>query len=59
MWSAGPDRLLTEWYGQMLVRFRYFAIEKDKFLWRADATFDKGKTWISDCWTMEVRRISR
>ena len=59
MWSAGPDRLLTEWYGTMLVRFRYFAIEKDTFLWRADATFDRGKTWIRDYWTMEARRISR
>ena len=59
MWSDGPDRLLTEWYGSMLVRFRYFAIEPDKFLWRADATFDRGETWILDYWTMEVHRISR
>jgi hypothetical protein len=59
MWSAGADRLLTEWYGPMLVRFRYFAIQPDKFLWRADATFDRGKTWILDYWTMEARRISR
>ena len=59
MWSEGPDRVLTEWYGTMLVRFRYFAIEKDRFLWRADATFDKGKTWILDYWTMEAKRISR
>ena len=59
MWSDGGDRLLTEWYGPMLVRFRYFAIEPDKFLWRADATFDRGKTWIRDYWTMEVHRISR
>lgn len=59
MWSDGDDRLLTEWYGPMLVRFRYFAIEPDKFLWRADATFDRGKTWIRDYWTMEVHRISR
>ena len=59
MWSASGDRLLTEWYGPMLVRFRYFAIEADKFLWRADATFDRGKTWIRDYWTMEVHRISR
>jgi hypothetical protein len=59
MWSAGADRLLIEWYGPMLVRFRYFAIEADKFLWRADATFDRGKTWIRDYWTMEVHRISR
>jgi hypothetical protein len=59
MWSAGNDRLLTEWYGPMLVRFKYFAIEPDKFLWRADATFDRGKTWIKDYWTMEAHRISR
>ena len=59
MWTAGDSRLLTEWYGSMLVRFRYFAIQPDKFLWRADATFDRGKTWIRDYWTMEVHRISR
>lgn len=59
MWTDGDSRLLTEWYGPMLVRFRYFAIEPDKFLWRADATFDRGKTWIRDYWTMEVHRISR
>jgi hypothetical protein len=59
MWSVGPDRLLTEWYGSMLVRFKYFAIEPNGFLWRADATFDFGKTWIRDYWTMKVDRISR
>lgn len=59
MWSAGPDRLLTEWYGPMLVRFRYFAIEPGHFLWRADATFDRGQTWIRDYWTMEAHRIAR
>ena len=59
MWSSGADRLLIEWYGSMLVRFRYFAIEPDRFLWRADATFDHGKSWIRDFWTMEAHRISR
>ena len=59
MWSDGADRLLTEWYGPMLVRFRYFGIEPEKFLWRADATFDRGKTWVRDYWTMEAHRISR
>ena len=59
MWSAGADRLLTEWYGPMLVRFRYFAIEPERFLWRADATFDRGQTWVRDYWTMEVHRVSR
>ena len=55
----GSKGLLTEWYGPMLVRFRYFALQPDKFLWRADATFDRGKTWITDYWTMEAHRISR
>ena len=59
MWSAGADRLLIEWYGPMLVRFRYFAINPDRFLWRADATFDRGQSWTRDYWTMEVHRISR
>jgi len=59
MWSMGEDRVLIEWYGPMLVRFRYFAIQPDKFLWRADATFDQGKTWIRDYWTMEALRISK
>jgi len=43
----------------MLVRFRYFAIKENSFLWRADATWDNGKTWLLDYWTMEVSRISR
>jgi hypothetical protein len=59
MWTSGDSRLLTEWYGTMLVRFRYFAIEPDKFLWRADATFDLGKSWIRDFWTMEAVRVAR
>lgn len=59
MWTEGDSRLLTEWYGPMLVRFRYFDIRPDGFLWRADATFDRGRTWIRDYWTMEVHRISR
>ncbi len=59
MWRSGDDRLLTEWYGAMLVRFRYFDIDPDRFLWRADATFDRGATWMRDYWTMEVRRIAR
>ncbi|MCC6930546.1 MAG: hypothetical protein IT359_16280 [Gemmatimonadaceae bacterium] len=59
MWSDGDSRVLTEWYGDMLVRFRYFAIRPDSFLWRADATFDRGKTWMRDFWTMEARRVAR
>lgn len=59
MWTDGDSRVLIEWYGSMLVRFRYFAIQPDRFLWRADATFDRGQTWIRDYWTMEAQRISR
>lgn len=59
MWRVGDDRVLIEWYGPMLVRFKYFAIEENKFLWRADATFDRGKTWIRDFWTMEVERVAK
>jgi hypothetical protein len=59
MWSDGKDRVLIEWYASMLVRFRYFAIEPDRFLWRADASMDHGKTWIRDFWTMEAHRIAR
>ena len=42
-----------------LRRFRYFAIQPDRFLWRADATFDRGASWIRDYWTMEAHRIAR
>ena len=60
MWRSGDDRLVTEWYGpDVLVRFRYFAIKPDRFLWRADRSTDHGKTWIRDWWTMEVTRIAR
>ena len=60
MWRSGDDRLVTEWYGpNVLVRFRYFAIEPNHFLWRADRSTDSGKTWIRDWWTMDVTRISR
>jgi hypothetical protein len=59
MWTAGDSRVLIEWYGSMLVRFRYFAIQPNRFLWRADATFDQGRTWINDYWTMEATRVSR
>ncbi len=59
MWTDGDSRVLTEWYGTMLVRFRYFAIQPERFLWRADATFDRGESWIRDYWTMEAHRISR
>ena len=48
---SGPARVLA--------RFRYFAIQPERFLWRADATFDRDKTWTRDYWTTEARRIAR
>jgi hypothetical protein len=59
MWSDSTSRYLIQHYGPTLVRFRYFAIEPDRFLWRADQSTDGGKTWIRDWWTMEVTRIAR
>lgn len=59
MWSDGDTCVLTEWYGDTLVRFRYVAIQPDMFLWRADATFDRAKTWVRDVWTMRAHRIAR
>jgi hypothetical protein len=60
MWSDGADRLLIQWTdADTLIRFRYFAIEDSRFLWRADLSRDRGETWIRDWWTMDVKRISR
>ena len=59
MWRQGDDRLIIERYGTDIVRFRYFAVKPDHFLWRADLSSDGGKTWLRDHWTMEVTRIAR
>ncbi|MEX2284877.1 MAG: hypothetical protein WEE89_20485 [Gemmatimonadota bacterium] len=59
MWRAGDSRMVTEWYGPDIVRFRYFAIQPNRFLWRADLSSDRGKTWLRDYWTMEVSRVAR
>jgi len=50
---AGPVLRVKGLGGRLPVR------EADLFLWRADATFDRGRTWIRDYWTMEAHRISR
>lgn len=59
MWSDGANRYLIQHYGAVLMRFRYFDIEPNRFLWRADATTDGGQTWLLDRWTMEVTRIGK
>lgn len=58
-WTDGADRFAIQHEGRAIMRIRYFAIEDNHFLWRADRTVDGGKTWLRDAWTMEARRIAR
>jgi hypothetical protein len=58
-WTDGKDRFAIQHYGPTIMRIRYFAIEENHFLWRADRTIDGGKTWLLDAWTMEAKRIAR
>lgn len=58
-WSDANGRSGIEWYGNVLVRFRYFALTPTRFLWRQDQSRDGGKTWILDTGVMEARRIGR
>src|SRR5438094_4093818 len=56
-WAEASGRAGIEWYGDVLVRFRYFALTPNSFLWRQDQSRDGGKTWILDTAVMEARRI--
>jgi hypothetical protein len=58
-WTDGKDRFAIQHYGPAIMRIRYFAIEENHFLWRADRTVDGGKTWQLDAWSMEAKRIGR
>ena len=59
-WSGDGSRYVIQHVGGgALMRFRYFAIEPNRFLWRADVTTDQGKSWKLDWWTMEVTRVGR
>jgi hypothetical protein len=58
-WADADGRDGIEWYGSVLVRFRYFAITPNHFLWRQDQSHDGGKTWILDTGMMEARRIGK
>ena len=59
-WSDGGNRYLIQYYpGRTIIRFRYLAIEANRFLWRADMSPDGGVTWILDWWTMEVTRVGK
>jgi hypothetical protein len=57
--DADGGRSGIEWYGNVLVRFRYFAITPTHFLWRQDQSRDGGKTWILDTGMMDARRIGK
>jgi hypothetical protein len=59
MWADATSRYVIQHYGPVIVRFRYFAIEPDRFLWRADRSTDQGRSWLLDRWTMEVTRVGR
>lgn len=57
-WSDAQHRYLVQYYGQgVIIRFRYFLIEPNRFLWRADISRDNGATWVLDWWTMEAKRV--
>jgi hypothetical protein len=59
-WSDGTSRYLVQYYGKgTIIRFRYLAIEANRFLWRADMSPDGGTTWTRDWWTMEVTRVGK
>jgi hypothetical protein len=58
-WADASGRSGIEWYGNVLVRFRYFALTPNRFLWRQDQSRDGGKTWILDTGMMEARRIGK
>jgi uncharacterized protein DUF4440 len=58
-WSDADNRFAVQHDGNMMVRIRYFALQPNHFLWRADGSADGGKTWVRDIWTMEATRIAQ
>jgi hypothetical protein len=58
-WSDGANRYAIQHYGTAIMRIRYFAIQPNHFLWRADRSEDGGKSWLLDAWAMEATRIGR
>jgi len=58
-WTDASGRSGIEWYGDVLVRFRYFAMTPTRFLWRQDQSRDGGRTWTLDTGIMEARRIGK
>ena len=58
-WSDGTDRFLVQDHPDRgyRTRIRYYAITRDRFLWRADASRDGGKTWVRDLMLIEATRV--
>jgi hypothetical protein len=60
-WSDGKDRFLVQenLERKTLVRIRYYSIEPNHFLWRADGSSDGGKTWMRDVMLIEATRTGQ
>jgi len=60
-WSDGKDRFLVQDNPERktLVRIRYYSIEPNHFLWRADGSRDGGKTWMRDVMLIEATRAGQ
>jgi hypothetical protein len=60
-WSDGEDRLVIQRMdatGQRVMRARYRFLSPDRFVWRADVTWDGGKTWVKDGMRLEAERAA-
>ena len=59
-WSDGAARYVVQDNPAtgIRLRIRYYAIEKDHFLWRADGSRDGGKTWLRDVLLIEATRAA-
>jgi hypothetical protein len=57
-WGDGTARYVVQDNPETHTRLRikYYGIEKDHFLWRADGSRDDGKTWIRDLLLIEASR---
>jgi hypothetical protein len=58
-WTGGGNLYVIQCTETGIVRIRYFDIQADRFLWRADHSTDNGKTWVRDYWMMEATRIGK
>lgn len=59
---GGSEMHIEQKFGVMsekpsLWRIRYYNIKPDSFSWKADISFDNGKTWEKNHLQIEARRI--